>query len=350
MNQVVLFKSIFFILIILLSFNIAFSADFYVAPAGNDSNQGSREKPFATLGQSVLAAENFFRENTSENCTIWLTDGLYSLTEPLVLKAENIANGDRSLLFKAVPDANPVVSGGIALSGWQKLPGGLWKAELPEIPGMEINPRELFIDGERAIRARFPNEGYLRIKKAGADRRTHFFFEKGDFVIPEDYAQLELVLLHDWSISRIAVKEIDAAELKLTAVDSIGAKDPSFFNLDHWEPQPRYYLENNMEFLDAGYEWFFNHIENIVYLKLPESVKPEKLAITVPVSDGLIVLEGNENRLIENIQFDGIAFKHSSWELPGKGYCGVQACHFDPRPEKDRMGSSTLCCKCNVGQ
>ncbi len=335
MNRIVLLKSLFPVLILLLSLRIVYSADFYVSPSGNDKNQGSREKPFATLRHTILAVENYFNENGTESCTVWLAGGEYSLTEPLILKAENLGNGKHNLLFKAVSGANPVISGGIGLTYWEKLPEGLWRTELPEMAGMAINPRELFINDERAIRARFPNEGFLRIKEAGTDRRTHFYFEKGDFIVPEDCSTLELVLLHDWSISRIQVKEIDVSESRLTAVDSIGAKNPSFFNLDHWEPQPRYYLENAMEFVDADYEWFYHQDDYRLYLKLPESVRPENLKITVPLSKGLIVLEGNEGQMIKNIHFDGIAFKHSSWELPEKGYCGVQACHFDPRPGKE---------------
>jgi hypothetical protein len=81
--------------------------------------------------------------------------------------------------------------------------------DLPESLKEMYNFSELFIDGKRATRARFPNEGYLHVKKVGADRRTNFFFEKGDFPIPENVKDVELVLLHDWSISRIPVKEIN---------------------------------------------------------------------------------------------------------------------------------------------
>jgi hypothetical protein len=62
---------------------------------------------------------------------------------------------------------------------------------------------------------------------------------------------------------------------KLTAVDSIGAKVSAFFNLDNWEPNPRYFLENAIEFLDADYEWFFDNSEKKIFLKIPETLTPE---------------------------------------------------------------------------
>ncbi len=116
-------------------------------------------------------------------------------------------------------------------------------------------------------------------------------------------------------------------------MDSIGAKKPEFFNLDHWEPNPRYFLENAIEFLDADFEWFFDANKNQLLLKLPENQNPENLKIVVPVSTGLLQLRGTENNPLKNIHFEGIAFENCAWNIPENGYCGVQACHFDPRPD-----------------
>jgi hypothetical protein len=158
------------------------------------------------------------------------------------------------------------------------------------------------------------------------------FLKKDDFPIPENVKDVELVLMHDWSISRIAVKEIKADENQLFAVDSIGAKNPEFFNLDNWEPNPRYFLENAPEFLDADFEWIFLPSEKKFLLKLPENTTMDNLQIFIPVSEGLISLKGKENQPVKNIHFEGITFQYSKWEIPELGYCGVQACHFDPRP------------------
>jgi hypothetical protein len=150
-------------------------------------------------------------------------------------------------------------------------------------------------------------------------------------------------LLHDWSISRIAVKEIKADENQLFAVDSIGAKNPEFFNLDNWEPNPRYFLENAPEFLDADFEWVFQAGEKKFLLKLPENSNPANLLIVVPLAEGLISIIGKENQSVKNIHFEGITFQYSKWEIPEMGYCGVQACHFDPRPSSGGM----VCSSCS---
>lgn len=321
----------------LLFFGLIFSVnakDIYVSPKGNNNNPGTKELPLETIQQAKKMGEGILESGKEINLVIWLADGIYTVSEPLTFKPINTNLKKSKLSFKAQKDANPVISGGEQISGWTKNNLGFWEAKLPEKIKDIKDFRELFVDGKRAVRARFPNESYLNVKKAGADRRTNFYFEKGDFPIPENIKEVELVLLHDWSISRIGVKEINTDENQLFTVDSIGAKAPDFFNIDNWEPNPRYFLENATEFLDADYEWVFLKNEKKFLLKLPENVNPENFQIILPVAEGLVSITGKENKPVKNIHFEGITFQYCKWEIPEMGYCGVQACHFDPRPKK----------------
>jgi len=324
MTSKLLPKTLLLLILIFSNTISANAADFYISPKGNDTNSGTRQSPFRT----VKRAQKAVLQNFSEDCTIWFADGFYEMGKALVFTASEFGDRNSKLVFKAEEKANPVISGGMLVNGWTKNKNGLYETNFDA----EKAPRELFIDGKRAVRARFPNSDYLRVKKVGDDRRTHFFFEKDDFPQPEKVNDVELVLLHDWSISRIGVKEIDFKQNKLTAVDSIGAKNPAFFNLDHWEKNPRYFLENDLAFLDVDYEWYLDAKINKIYLKLPENKLPKDLKIIVPISEGLVNIEGQKNKAIKNIHFEGITFRHCAWQIPEMGYCGVQACHFDSRP------------------
>ncbi len=171
--------------------------------------------------------------------------------------------------------------------------------------------------------------------QAGADQRTHFFFSPQD--IPEvTHAQdLELVLLHDWSITRIPVRSIDWNEHRITAVDSIGSR-LEFFTLTHWEEHSRYYLENAPEFCDRPGEWFCNLDEGLIYYHpLPGETMDETTGI-IPQSEKLLVIDGDPGRHAEYLTFESITFEHTAWPLPGKGYCGVQAgMHTDRSSARD---------------
>ena len=305
--------------------------DFYVSPFGDDTNPGTKSQPFKTIERAQEAVQKAKQEGLESDITVWLREGTYQFTKPLHFGPKHGGSGQYRVVFKAMPEASPVISGGMQIDNWTQEDDGMWVTEVHS--GIE-NIRELFVGDKRCVRARHPNEGYLRVAKVGEDRRTNFYFNEGDFPRPEEEKTVELVLLHDWSISRIGVKDIDWQTNNLQAVDSIGAKSPSFFNLDHWEEHPRYYLANSKSFLDASYEWYFDEANNRIYLQLPEGTNPNQLKTTVPVAKGLMRFEGTASEPIKNLLFEGITFQYSRWEIPEMGYCGVQATHYDPRPRR----------------
>jgi hypothetical protein len=86
-----------------------------------------------------------------------------------------------------------------------------------------------------------------------------------------------------------------------------------------------------MAFLDEPYEWFLERNEGLLYLVLPPGTNPEDCSIVAPLTEKLLLLEGQENDPVRNINFEGITFSHCAFFLPESGYAGIQACHFDPR-------------------
>ena len=97
---------------------------------------------------------------------------------------------------------------GCCLRQWKPFKNNIWVVNLDQIEHSPTYVRELFINGARAQRARFPNQGYLRVKRVGSDNRTNFYFEKDDFPIPASTSETELILLHDWSMTRIPITDI----------------------------------------------------------------------------------------------------------------------------------------------
>lgn len=312
-----------FFFLVHLSFSIT-AKDIYVSPFGNDSQDGSKKFPLKTITSAQVLAISLLETEKESDITVWLAGGTYPISEALVFESFSSSRENAILVFKAQKGETPVISGGVEITGWSQNEEGFWEVTLPEVLEGQESFRELFIGGKRAVRARFPNEGFLNVKKAGEDRRTNYFFEKNDFPIPVNLEGLELVFLHDWSISRIEVKEIDAVNNQLFTVDSIGAKSPAFFTIDNWEPNPRYFLENAPEFLDADYEWIFLKDQNKFLLKLPQGVNPNEQQVVVPLSEGLISILGTENQQVKNIRFEGITFQFSKWAIPEKGYCGFR--------------------------
>jgi hypothetical protein len=304
--------------------------EIYVSPTGSDSHSGTYDQPFKTLGKATETLGTM-DSHKLQKIVVWLNGGVYRPIHPIIIDS-SVKKNDVPIEFRAVEATKPVISGAAVLNNkWTPLGEGMWVSKIPN----DLSPfRELFVEGKRAIRARHPNKDYIRVKEVGTDRRTNFTYHPGDFPQPKKPKEAELALLHDWSITRIPIADIDKDTQTILTVDSIGAKGLDFFNLDNWEPNPRYYLENSFEFLDAEYEWFLDSATSKVYLKLPTDMDPSQLSIEVPLAESLLVVEGSEQHPISNISFEGIGFKYCRWNIPNGTYAGIQACHFDTQKGK----------------
>ena len=305
--------------------------EIYLSPNGDDNAIGSLKEPIATLQH---ASELASKKAGKIPVTIILNGGTYHLNEPLELKLQDSGNELNPVNWKAVEGENPVINGGIAVKDWKLELDGSWSVLLPTNFNGKFN--SLYVNDNRAIRARHPNTDYLRINKSGEDRRTNFYFNKNDFPKTKNVSNLELIFLHDWSITRIDVQSIDWVNNQLFTVDSIGARLP-FFKIDNWEKQPRYYLENAPEFFDTTGEWYCNYVERkIYYHPKPEDDINNTVGI-IPVSTQLLTINGDSSNHTGFINFDGITFAYTNWEKPESGYCGIQACMYSDRSKDEQI-------------
>ena len=145
-------------------------AVFYVATNGNDGWSGHRlsrnwrktDGPFATVPRAIEAAREWKRQDdAAQPITIFIRGGSYFLSEPLTLKPE-----DSGVTLAAYRNEKPIVSGGRRIDGWKEVAIAgktLWVAEIPEVSQGKWLFRELWVNGKRAVRARYPNKGYLSI-------------------------------------------------------------------------------------------------------------------------------------------------------------------------------------------
>jgi len=301
--------------------------EIYVSPDGDDSASGELSNPIASLHR---AAELARTRSGEVSVTIFLSGGNYRLRAPLELSINDGGTAEAPVQWKAMPGEKPIISGGIPVRKWKQEKDGSWSAPLPADFNGEF--RSFYVNNKRAVRARFPDNDYLRVAKAGKDNRTNFFFEEDDLPEVNDVEKLELILLHDWSITRIGVKSINWKSNHLIAADTIGARLP-FFTLTHWEKHPRYYLENSREFCDTPGEWYCDFNNRKIYYHPLSNENISETEGVIPVAPRLIAITGSKEKHVGFISFDGITFEHTAWQIPIRGYCGVQACMFNDRQE-----------------
>ncbi|HJN17799.1 MAG TPA: hypothetical protein QGH10_20030, partial [Armatimonadota bacterium] len=131
----------------------------YVATDGDDAGAGTEASPFGTLHRARDAARA-----VDDEVRISVGEGTHYLSEPLVLGPE-----DSNTVWEAREGENVVLSGGRPVEGWER-DGDVWAAD---VDASDWVFRQLFVDGRRAIRARYPNfdesdvvtKGWLRARQ-----------------------------------------------------------------------------------------------------------------------------------------------------------------------------------------
>ncbi len=144
---------------------IAGAADIqlWVAPGGSDANPGSKERPLASLAGAREAVRALRRDGELPGpVTVLVRRGTYYLPEPLLLGPEDSGTEQAPVTWRAAPGEAVTLSGGRIVEGgtWKMAEGGegkIWVAHLEEVAAGKWDFRQLFVNGKRQIRARYPN-------------------------------------------------------------------------------------------------------------------------------------------------------------------------------------------------
>ena len=306
-----------------------FGEELFVATDGDDANPGTKAKPLATITAARDAVRGKIAAGLREDVTVRLRGGTYRLTEPVVFGPQDGGTEKFSVTYAAFEEERPVISGGRAITGWKAGHDGTWTAVIPEVKSGNWQFRELFVGPRRAARARHPNEGFFRVEKVGEDRRTNFRYAPGDLRAYADVRSVELVFLHDWSITRVPLKSIDQSTRTLSVMHQVGGPG-RWTPMDWFEKQPRYFLENSADFLDAPGEWFLDPKSGMLRYKPREGENMAEIEVIAPVARQLLVVRGDvqKNRPVRNLHFVGLACRHAAWRASGDVYWGRQACTY----------------------
>jgi hypothetical protein len=298
----------------------AFPEKFFVATNGNDAwsgrantpNRSKTDGPVATPGAALRAVRNFREQNANEaakRVVIVIRDGLFLLPEPLTFKPE-----DSDVLLTTYPGEKPVLSGGRRITAWKEVEVAgrkLWAATVPEARDNRWVFRELWVNGKRAVRARYPNKGYLSIadlpdKVADwTQGHTRFRFREGDLKAWSTNA--EVVAMTRWVESRLPVTGVDEKE----RIISFGKR--SVFELAAGD---LYYVEGALEALDEPGEWYLDSLEGQVYYWPRTGEKIDNVEVIAPVLTQVLRIEGGA-KPVERVRISGLTFAHTEWYFPG---------------------------------
>lgn len=262
--------------------------DYYVAPNGLDEGDGSADAPFLTLTRARDQIRADKKAGKTGRWTVRIAPGEYPLTEPILFGPEDSGTPENPILYRGegpvenrsaaedVKPNRPVFTGGIEIDGWKK-EGKFWFAELPKHEGRPLYFEQLFVNDQRAVRARWPNEGFLHVVEARdetpIDRDKKIYPSVTNQFLtaqPGDLAFLKEVPADEWKFAQVVVHHHwDTTRRILLGADF--EKDILSFRggpqkpHNAWRKDSLFYVENVRTAFDRPGEWFYDGAAGRVY-------------------------------------------------------------------------------------
>jgi len=297
--------------------------DIFVGPDGNDAwlgnapakGEGEKDGPVATPS----AAQELIRTRKSQALlhgpvTVWLAGGDYALEEPFVFGPDDSA----PVCYRSMPGQQAVLHGGRVLTGWktESVNGRpCWTVDLPEVAAGKWTFRQLFVNGERATRARLPKEGFYRIASARIGERNEkvFSFQAAEGDLSPGWRnpqQIEVVVLSYWIDQHSLIESIDPDTC------TVNVKDPFVHSLADDVNKgsfARYCLENVFEALQEPGEWYLDHEQGKVYYLPREGEEPDSAVVIAPCIEQLVRVEGKpeDAGTVDFVRFEDLTFRYT---------------------------------------
>jgi len=299
----------------------------HVATNGSDNASGALTRragdgPLATLGAALRKAR---AAKPPDGVTIFLHGGVHRLAEPIVFTPEDSgASAAKPFTIAAFGQDKPVLSGGVPLRNWKQAAGqpGFWQAEARAQLGTNWLFRSLFINNQRAVRARTPNEGEL-LRMDGArfhDQPFQFKFRAGD--IQPAWAEagdVEVIVYEKWTNIRQFIRTVNT---KSNVVTLSGSGAPYTR-----ESGARYFIENAPDALDQPGEWRLDRNSGVVTAMFKAGENPNSMDIIAPRLQELVQFQGDiaGKRAVRHVVLRGLTFADTDWSISAAGYRDTQA-------------------------
>ncbi len=276
--------------LVIINTGVIAQTTFFVSPKGKNINAGSRENPFADIDYAKLKARKI-----PGSVVIYLLEGTYYLSQPIVFKPEDARGKNRTLTIKNYNNQKVIISGAVALQlKWKQYKNGIWQAEITQ----DILFDELFVNGKLQQMARYPNYNsaarYLRGTAADAvskERAAKWQSPAGGYV-----HALHGSMWGDFHY--IITGKNDNNELTL---------EGGWQNNRRMGMHEKYrFVENIFEELDTVNEWYYNKENKTLYYYPPDGLDLSTATIETPQVAHLFEFKGSEKNPVTNINIDGL--------------------------------------------
>ncbi len=312
---------------------LAASVTLYVSPQGRDTWSGTLSAPNAAKSDGPLASLAGARDElrrlrtggrlSEGEVAVQLQSGRYEQALPVLFTQEDSGTAASPVVFKAAPNAQVRITGGVTLWQMQTLSDSNTLRRLPEaargrvkvlsLPaqglydygvepvGSSAAPAsglQLIFGDELMTLARWPNKGYVTIVDLPGGREGNTFTyaeENPSRWVNETDPRGQGYWAHDWAACAIAFDKIDPAAKTIT--QKVPGSNYGFRKGGFW------FGYNLLCELDAPGEYFIDRLSGKLYFWPPE--KPANTRAEVSVGVRLLQLDN-----VSHVQFRGLTFEN----------------------------------------
>ncbi len=315
------------------------SHTFYVATDGLDEQQGTLENPFASLHRAQQAVRSFRRGNPSVAVTVKVRQGTYYLGRILEFTPEDSGTKDAPVTYTAFPGEK------VTLSGGRKLKCQWLTRKSKSICDLNVNNSgpfafsQLFINGRRQVRARFPDfdstdpirGGYVTAVRAlpagtsSPDPADENNAKEGVIGIefdPETFSQKRWGTPEDAVIHISQQEDLGMLAWNIRSIDY--DRNRIWFGKgggqlgSQWNGSSsaigkgsRFYVDNVLEEMSKPCEWYLSTSSGTLYYRAEEGMDLESALIEVPALEQIIRVRGSIDKPVEYLIFDGFRLAHT---------------------------------------
>ncbi len=313
-------------------------AEIWVSKQGSDANPGTKDKPLASLPMALRKVREWRRlsdPSVTQGANIFLAGGRYFLEETVWIRPEDSGTEASPTVIQSAPQERSVLSGGVAITGWQQLKGSVsglpravagkvWVTNVPLVGGRPFEFRQLWVNGEKAVRAKdTPYSKMNRILSWNKSEQT-CWIPAPKFGDLSQATGLEFFIHQWWAVANLRVKKL---EIQGDSAKVYFHQPESRIQSEHPWPAPwisketgnsAYYLTNAIQLLDEPGEWFLDTNTQKLYYYPKAGENLSQAEVMAPYLETLVRMTGTMDRPVSQVHFKGISFEHAGWLRPSR--------------------------------
>ena len=307
---------------------------FYVATNGDDAQSGTQEHPFSTLHRTQQAVRTFRSSNPEIPVKVVVRQGTYYLGKTLLFTHDDSGTAQAPVTYAAYPGEKVTLSGGRKLNcQWQARKKSKYICDLTAGDAGPFAFTQLFVNGKRQIRARYPDydpsdpgkSGYIYAVRgiptgtsspdpqSENDTAAQHEGVIGIEFDPKTFTQKRWGKPEETVIHIFPEENLGNLQWKIRSIDY----DRNLIWFDTSSSQPgnassaigshsRFFVDNVYEEMNAPQEWYLGSQSGTLYYRPEDNLDVESALIEVPVLEQIVRVQGTEY-----LSLDGFRFAHT---------------------------------------